>query len=277
MRYRLCAFADEADKNVDAQILALVQNGISLLEIRGVDGTNISDITPDKAKEVRRKLDDSGIKVWSIGSPLGKIKITDDMAPHLDKFKRTLQIAHILGTSRMRIFSFYVPKRTEDDHSEEVLTRLDKFRSAARGSGIMLCHENEKGIYGDTAQRCLRIHREFPDIKAVFDPANFIQSSENVADAWETLSAYVEYMHVKDALPNGKVVPAGCGVADFPHLLSKYGGEVLTLEPHLTVFDGLKQLEADDKTDVDEFSYPSGRVAFDTAVNALKQIIDSNK
>lgn len=36
---------------------------------------------------------------------------------------------------------------------------------AAQGSGIDLCHENEKDIYGDTAKRCLEIHREVPELK----------------------------------------------------------------------------------------------------------------
>ena len=60
---RLSAFADEASSQIRGQIEAMRRNGISLLEIRGVDGTNISKITADKAKEVRRMLDDAGMQV----------------------------------------------------------------------------------------------------------------------------------------------------------------------------------------------------------------------
>lgn len=274
MKYKLCAFADEADKRIDGQIRALLDNGISLLEIRGVDGENISDITLQKAKEVRKKLSDAGVSVWSVGSPIGKIKITDGLAPHLDKFKHTLEIADILGASRMRIFSFYIPKDAKCGYSDEVMERLDAFRCEASGSGVLLCHENEKGIYGDTAEKCLRIHRTFPDIKAVFDPANFIQCGEDVKAAWGMLSPYVEYMHIKDALANGKVVPAGCGIGDIPWLISQYMGEVLTLEPHLSVFDGLRALEGGNLDHIEEFSYPSTVAAFDAAVSALRQITE---
>ena len=52
---KLCAFADEADPSLDGQIDALKANGISLLEIRGVDGKNISAVTIEEAKEIKKK------------------------------------------------------------------------------------------------------------------------------------------------------------------------------------------------------------------------------
>ena len=175
MGFRLSAFADEAGSGIGEQILALVENGISYLEIRGVDGENISDMTTEKAKEIRKRLDDAGISVWSLGSPYGKIGIGDDFGPHLEKFKHGMELADLFGAKHIRLFSFYVPQGEAEGYYDEVMARLEKFQEAARGSGVILCHENEKGIFGDTAARCAQIHREFPVIKAVFDPANFIQ------------------------------------------------------------------------------------------------------
>ena len=274
MNFKLCAFADEADKSIDKQIEAMLENGIRFLEIRGVDGENISDITVEKAKEVFKKLDSNGISVWSVGSPYGKIKITDDFALHLDKFKHGLELAMALGARRMRIFSFFVPCDKADKYADEVMERIDAFRNAAKGSGVLLCHENEKGIYGDIADRCVRIHKAFADIKSVFDPANFIQCGQNTKEAWEKLAPYVEYMHIKDALEDGKVVPAGKGIGNIPWLVERYKGEVLTLEPHLSVFKGLEALEGGKKTVIDEYRYQSQRIAFDVAVSALKSIIE---
>ena len=273
MRYKLCAFADEADSCVDKQIEAMAENGIEYLEIRGVDGRNISDITESKAREVRKMLDDNGIAVWSLGSPYGKIQITDDFAPHLEKFKRGLELAHILGAERIRMFSFFVPKGEADNYTDAVLERLRVFLDEARGSGIVLCHENEKGIYGDVADRCKLLLDEFSDLRAVFDPANFIQCGQDTIEAWNKLSSYVDYMHIKDATQDGSIVPAGKGMGNIPWLLSKYSGQVLTLEPHLSVFKGLDALENGEKTKIDEFKYPSARAAFDAAVSALKAII----
>ncbi len=218
------------------------ENQIPYLEIRGVDGVNIADLTKEKAREIRQRLDAEGFSVWSLGSPYGKISITEDFAPHLDLFKRGLELADILNAKHIRLFSFYVPAGEASAYRNAVMERLFAFLDAASGSGILLCHENEKGIYGDTAPRCAEIHREFPDIRAVFDPANFVQCGQDTKEAWELLSPYVEYMHIKDALADGFVVPAGKGIGNIPFLLSNYRGKVLTLEPHLSVFSGFEKL-----------------------------------
>ena len=270
---KLCAFADETNAAIDLQIETLKRNSIPYLEIRNVDGDNIAKITLEKAKEVKSKLDANGLAVWSLGSPYGKIKITDDFAPHLDEFKYGLELAHELDAKCIRLFSFY---EADDSTRDVVMERLAAFIEVAKGSGVVLCHENEKGIYGDIASHCLDIHKTLPDLKCVFDPANFVQSGQDTKEAWELLHDYVYYMHIKDALNGGKIVPAGQGDGNIPFLVnefSKQGGGIMTLEPHLMVFDGLAALEADEKTEIDNFSYPDNDTAFDVAANAIKEII----
>ena len=265
MKYRLAAFADEASFSLDGQITAMQKNGIGLLEIRGVDGENIGELSVEKAHDIRHRLDDSGISVWSLGSPYGKINIGDDFEAHLDSFKRKLETADILNAHHIRLFSFYGAAEID-----EVLPKLEKFIDAAKGTGIVLCHENEKGIFGDTADKCLELHKALPGLKAVFDPANFIQCGQDTVKAWELLSPYVEYMHIKDALPDGSVVPAGKGAGNISHLLERYKGEVLTVEPHLSVFSGFDKLEKEKHSG---FCYSDSWEAFDAAVNALKELI----
>ena len=81
---KIYAFSDEASPYIDKQIDALLRNGLGGMEIRNVDGVNTSDITKEKAKEVKAKLDQNGLRVWSIGSPIGKIGICDDFEEHLE-------------------------------------------------------------------------------------------------------------------------------------------------------------------------------------------------
>ena len=272
MSFKLSAFADEADSRFSEQIRALVENNIPYIEIRGIDGQSVAYITKEKAKEVRKQLDDAGILVWALGSPFGKIKLTDDFSAHLDRFKYGLELAEILGTKHVRIFSFYGALGDDATYKDEVFERLSRMLEVTKGSDILLCHENEKGIYGDIALRCEEIHKAFPEIKAVFDPANFIQSGQDTLEAWDRLSPYVEYMHIKDALSDGRVVPSGKGIGNLPYLLSNFKGEVLSIEPHLSVFKGLEELEAGEKTKMG-YCYPSARIAFDAAADALKELI----
>ena len=276
---KIYAFADEVSSKLDGQILALKRNGLAGLEIRGVDGTNVSAISIEKAKEVRRKLDDNGLTVWSVGSPIGKIKIQDDFDAHLDTYRHTLEIADILGAKNLRLFSFYIPKEDAPAaYHQLVIDRMGVFLDIARDTGVTLCHENEKGIYGDTANRCLELHTAFPAIKAVFDPANFVQCGEDTLQAWEMLKSHTAYLHIKDALADGSVVPAGAGLGNVPFIVNDYlhrGGVALTLEPHLTIFDGLKALEeSGDVSIIGQYTYPDPDTAFDAAFAALKSILE---
>jgi len=274
--FKLCAFADEADSRLDGQIEALRGNGIDYLEIRGVDGKNISGLTEAEAKAVKAKLDAAGLAVWSIGSPTGKIDIKKPFGKHLDEFCHMLELAHVLGATHYRLFSFYGTGGSASCE-DTVLERLNQFVDKAKGSGVTLCHENEKDIYGDVAERCLAIHQKIPEIKAIFDPANYIQCKVDVPAAWELLKDYVEYLHVKDAKANGAVVPAGHGIGGLPGIIRDFGargGGTLSLEPHLHVFKGFGRLEALVTGRGKQFAYKSQREAFDAAAAALRVILD---
>lgn len=276
---KLYAFADEASSMIDGQITAMKENGLDGLEIRNVDNVNVVDISDAKAKEVRKKLDEAELRVWTIGSPIGKIDIEKgSFEQHTERFKRSLEIAKILGADNVRLFSFFTPGDNRADYKDKVIERLGVFAEIAKGTGITLCHENEKGIYGDIPERCLEIHKALPEIKAIFDPANYVQCGVDTLKAWEMIKPYVKYLHIKDALADGNVVPAGKGVGNLKYILDdfkKNGGDSLTIEPHLTVFAGLADLEKEgDKSVVGEvYRYPSNKAAFAAAADALKELL----
>ena len=276
---KIYAFADESGAMIDHQIESMKRNGLSGLEIRNVDGTNISDITLDKAKEVRQKLDDAGLATWSIGSPIGKIHIeNDDFAAHLDKFRHTIDLAHILGAENIRMFSFFLPQDKDPAiFKNEVIDRIGQFLTIAEGSGVDLCHENEKGIYGDIAPRCLELHQAFSNLKGVFDPANYVQCGQDTWEGWLMLAPYIKYLHIKDALADGSIVPSGHGIGNVAKIIAAFaaqGGQALSVEPHLTIFDGLAKLEENgDVSKIGKFVFPSADDAFDAACNALKNLL----
>ncbi len=277
---RVFAFADEACSYIDGQIAAMKRNGLHGLEARNIDTVNVSEITLEKALEVRRKMEDNGLVTWSIGSPIGKIDIVkDNFDAHLDVFKHTLEVASVLGATNIRLFSFYIPENTDPaECRNEVIERLGRFCELAAGCGIDLCHENEKGIYGDTAERCLDLFKALPQLKGIFDPANFVQSGVDTWRAWGLLAPYIKYLHIKDSLPDGSVVPAGAGIGHIDTILSAFrsgGGDVLTIEPHLAVFDGLSGLEREgEESLIGKYTYRDNDEAFDAACTALRNMAD---
>ncbi len=277
-KLRIYAFADEASGQIDGQIAAMCRNGLQGLEIRGVDGQSIADISMEKAREVRRKMDDAGLSVWSMGSPIGKISIeADDFPAHLEKLHHVLELADVLGAGNLRMFSFYIPDGRYEEYRGKVTDRMGQMLETAAGSGIALCHENEKGIYGDNAARCLELLNHFAGLQGIFDPANFIQCGQDTMEAWAMLRRRIRYLHIKDALADGRVVPSGCGIGHVREIVADFralGGDAVTVEPHLSVFEGLKDLEQEgQKTRMDAYCYPSSDSAFDAACDALKKLL----
>lgn len=279
-KFILSGFSDEMDRDLRVQIKELKRMGIRCMEMRFLYGKNAVDYSLADMKEMKKQLDDEGISVSAIGSPLGKIGITDPFGPHLDLFRHTLELARLLETRYIRMFSFYIPQdENPAKYRDEVLERWEAFTSEARGAGVILAHENEKGIYGDTAERCLDIIESMNAdyVRAVFDPANFIQCEvKTYPEAYHTLKKHIAYMHIKDALTgSGRVVPAGMGDGRLFEILDDINRStdsemVLSMEPHLGSFEGFDKLEnAIDTSNLEE----SGPGKFEAAARALRNIL----
>ncbi len=274
----ITGFSDEIDSAVSAQFEHLKKLGISYFEPRTVDGKNISKLTDEEVADLKEKMAEYGIKASSIGSPIGKIKITDPFDEHLESLKHTIKIAKALGTKYIRVFSFFIPEDEHEKYRDEVMRRLKAMVALAEEEGVVLLHENEKDIYGDIACRCAEIFEEIssPNLRGVFDPANFVQCGQDTDEGYELLKDYIDYMHIKDALADGTVVPSGKGDGNVEKILRRlkdrgYTG-FLSLEPHLGSFEGLQELEI--SNDMMQLS-KSTAGKFTIAYDALKKIIET--
>src|SRR5271167_2223911 len=102
--FTLSAFADEISPDPQLQIDVLKQCGIRHIEFRSILKTNVLDLTDLQISEFKSLLDKNGFKLSAIGSPIGKIKITDPFEPHLKRFARALELCKVFGTSNIRVF-----------------------------------------------------------------------------------------------------------------------------------------------------------------------------
>ena len=290
-------FADEIAPDLTTQIESINKLGIHNIEMRGVDGNNLIYHDDAKVKEIKARLDDAGIKLSALGSPLGKIGIDDPFEPHFEEFKRAVEIAHMMETRYIRMFSFYVPRNEQTgdivEHAapgelgrsirERVFERLGCFLDHAESEDICLLHENEKGIYGEKAAECLEIMDAFAGdhFKAIFDFANFVQAGQDTLEAYEMLKDHIAYIHVKDAISgSGRVVPSGFGDGNVKEILGRLfsGGfnGFLSIEPHLFDFEGFKGLEngRSNLPSFEEGRKLSGFEAFSLAHESLIKILE---
>src|SRR5437588_5496625 len=240
---RLSAFADEISPDLNEQIAVLQSENIHYLDLRGVWDTNVLDLTDKQVATIKQALDAGGIGVAAIGSPIGKVPIDSSFDEQLHRFERAITLAREFQTPYVRIFSFYPPASlaaAPADHRDEVLRRVREMTDRARAADVILLHENERDIYGDTIARCVDLMGSIDDahFQAALDPANFVVCGQvPYPDAYDALRSWVQYIHVKDVRADGALAPAGEGVARWPDLLQRlrqdgYDG-VLSLEPHL--------------------------------------------
>lgn len=276
-KFIFSGFTDEYSTDFDKQIEAAKLFGMDMLELRGADGDNVAAMTLDQIRGYAAKLADNGIGVSAIGSPLGKIALDGDMDGHMESARKIFEFANILGTSNIRMFSFYGPEGTPITQCrQQVVDALGRMIDIAKSAGVVLCHENEAKIYGDIPERCLELMNIFGgDLKCVLDMGNFVLEKVDAWEAYQTLKDHIRYFHIKDALAAGAVVPPGKGEAQIQKILLDYAadhdGILFTLEPHLQTFDGLNALVG--QSFENPYKYPDCETAFTDAVGKIKAML----
>lgn len=267
---RLSAFSDEAGSSIQEQIAAMKRNGISLTELRSIDGKNVSTFTIEEAEAYQKEFEANGISVWSIGSPLGKTDIDTDFEEYAKLVEHVCKLANIFKTDKIRMFSFFSAYQKE----EKVFDNLRKMVEIGKKYGVQMYHENEKDIYGDISERVLKIMQNVDGLKYIYDPANYLQCDEPAEKTLALFHKTTDYFHIKDVqTATGALVPAGEGDGNVKKLLDMISDDkVLTLEPHLALFDAYKTI---DNTEMKhQYVYASPNEAFDAAVNALKKLLN---
>lgn len=274
---KMTGFADEIDSRFDVQLQVLGELGQKYIELRGADGTGVADIGMEKAAELKKKMADQGVGVSAIGSPIGKIGINDDFAPHFESYKHIVELAQFFDAPYIRMFSFYLPEEKETEkYREQVFERMGRMIDYAKAEKVTLLHENEKGIYGAMAPECRRLLDEFygEHFQGIFDFANFVQCRQDTLEAYQLLEPYIRYIHVKDAVwDSGEVVLPGQGDGHLAEIFAKLDAKgfdgFLSMEPHLFHFAGLDKLEKDPGAKKES----NGIAAYKAAYRSLRELL----
>jgi len=267
--WKLSGFGDEIDTDPLVQSAVLLALGAHHIEVRSAWGVNVVDLDEEATARLRALLDEKGLAVSAVASPIGKVDVSLPAHLEVDRLLRVIRVAKTLGTGYIRVFSFFrAEQQTAEDIRAAVIERMTLLAETAETHGVVLLHENEKGVYGDTPGRVLDIIESVgsPALKVAWDSANFVQVGVRpFTEGYALLRPHLEYLQVKDAVAaTGEVVPAGEGDGELLETL----GALLTdgytgfasLEPHLA--------------SAHELGGFSGPVAFGDAARALRRLTD---
>ncbi len=269
---KLSAFADEVTDNFLEQVKYLASERVGYIEPRFINKKNIMDITKDELNEAKKMIQDHGLKVSAIGSPIGKVKLDEPFEPHLDKFKHAVDLAILFETPFIRMFSYYAPEgQNIDDYRDQVMERMAAKVDVLKDVNVTMVHENEAHIYGHTAENCVDLIETInsPKLRLVYDPANFVWGEkilDNVESCWPVMKPYVVHIHIKDWKLGTEDVGSvpGEGDGQIKELLAElaainYDG-CLTMEPHLQTGG--------------QFGGSTGPELFSRAIAAVRELSD---
>lgn len=241
--WQLSGFGDEVDPDPAVQIAVLKALGANAIEVRSAFGVNVVDLDPEQTATLAATIRTAGMTVSAVASPIGKVDVALDAELEVARFERIVAVAHALETRYVRVFSFFRGEGVAvESIRDDVVVRMRLLADVAEREGLVLLHENEKGIFGDVPERILDMVEAVgsPALRLAWDNANFVQVGVRpFTDGYALLRPHLEYLQVKDAVAaTGAVVPAGRGDGELRETLTAlrddgYAG-FASLEPHLS-------------------------------------------
>jgi sugar phosphate isomerase/epimerase len=182
---------------------------------------------------VKRQLDDAGVRLSVLDTAVYKIALPgttpvgdkpayvdparDEFSRQMDDLRRAADAAHVLGTERVRIFTF---RRVADPAAifDRVAEEMHRAIDVARQHDITLLVENEYDCNTATGEEIVRLFQAISDRRLMhnWDPCNCYEMGEQpFPKVWNQLDhSRISHIHLKDAA--GKDwEPIGAGKIDF--------------------------------------------------------------
>ena len=229
---RLSVLTDEvSDRFLEALDWAVVQ-GFKYVEVRMVDGANVSNLDDAQVARAKAEIDHRRLKVSAIASPLFKCALDparpvevgdlfgnkeEPLEVHFRKLPRAIKIAKALGTSKIRIFSFWREK-TPEKYFDEIAKHLMRAAAVAEAEGVVLMLENETACNGGYAAEVAELVRRVnsPALRVLWDPGNENYGGKSCyPEGYAAVKGLFDHVHLKDSVTDaaGKVacVPIGKG------------------------------------------------------------------
>ena len=244
----ISGIADEAGKNIEAQIRAHQELGWNAIELRFIDGVNVAADLPDDAFEMlAEKVLESGLKVTGFASAIGNWSrnIRDDFSKDVEELKTVITRMDRFGTKYIRTMSWVGDGATDSEWRDESIRRYKELAKIAEDGGVILAHENCTGWAGLSAenQRQLIEEVDSENLCVLFDIGNTVAYGYDPIEYYQGVKDLLRYVHIKDCLVNpqgGKsdlFTFPGEGDAKVKEILtdlkaSGYEG-VVSIEPHV--------------------------------------------
>jgi len=309
----ISGFSDEAanEKLAVQQYVAFAALGLRYHSLRFIDVgngiKNVMQLQDDEIQQLIKMQADYGLKVSSIGSPIGKVKLRDEddgtqnrYVP-FDKYlqedvERACELAVAFNCKLVRGFAFYHPKGTDPTpHLDQVSDQLGQIAESCDRHGLTFGLEVEANLVGQTGDLLAEIHRRVnhPAMLTIFDAANIVTqgfTADEVYAQYLAMKPSLGWMHIKDyhdPSPRGRIehvdeaslnhfVPADCGDSGHEAILRDFASYIPEVEQRMAA-RGVEGVFLDLEPHVKgggQFGGFSGPDGFGVATRALCRVLD---
>ncbi|NNF48135.1 MAG: sugar phosphate isomerase/epimerase [Desulfofustis sp.] len=254
----ISGFTDEVSDELDVQIRALKELGWSHIDLRTVDGKNVSTLSDEEFARVHRKLEENDIAIACFGSTVANWgrDVISDLERDLEELRTSIRHMHTAGVPYIRIMSYKVsePEPLGTPMEAQVISSIKKITEIAEDNGVVCLHENCLTWGGQSHQHCLRLLEavDSPALRLVYDTGNPV-SMKDVSGTdpyyyqdsylfFEQVKEFVDYIHIKDAVVENdepRYVFPGEGGGRVKEILKSAAEErpglPISIEPHMAV------------------------------------------
>ncbi len=180
-KFNISVLNDEVEKTFDKQLDVIKKAGLDYVEIRNIDNKHIGDFSIAKKKEFAKMVQDRGLKVSCIDSPIGKFDSYFD-EKELNKY---LETAEIFDCQYIRIFS-------NVDTYDKCYDTLKKMQKVAAERGKTLLVENEtKHFLGE-----LKFNTQ--GLNLLYDNDNYFQAKKDYLKLLKKDIKNIKNIHLRD-------------------------------------------------------------------------------
>ncbi len=254
----ISGFTDEVSDDLDVQIRALQELGWNHIDLRTVDGKNVSTLSDDEFARVHSRLLEHNISIACFGSTVANWgrDAHSDLQLDLKELRNSIRHMHMAGVRYLRIMSYRIDEPVALGHELEsvVIANIRKITEIAADNDIVCLHENCLSWGGQSHLHTLRLLEavDSPALRLIFDTGNPVSMKDvrgkqpygyqNPYHFFDQVREYVDYIHIKDAVVeagNVRYVFPGDGEAMVGKILDSLVEHdtvvPISIEPHVAV------------------------------------------
>ena len=249
MSLEFTGISDEGAASLEEQIRLHKELGWKGLEIRSVDGKNISGMPDDDFDKLCGLLEAEEMRCIGFASAIANWArpVTGDFEIDRQDLLRSAPRMHRLGSPYLRIMSYARGDADEKTWAVESINRVAELSRMAEGEGITLIHENCDGWGSAEPENLARLLDAVPSeaLKVVFDMGNPRSHGHEIDTVWDFLRACedrIAHIHIKDCYLDEKGEAIHCfpgegecrvkETVEYMVMEKGYNG-LLSIEPHM--------------------------------------------